>query len=225
MMKCQPGIRQQHCGPTERGTARSAATGRFSAARGPRPSAPAFTLIEIMVVVAIIAIVMTIGIPFMKYTFVGGEGIDKAVRDVKEACSNARANAILNGVETDLVIRPFDKRLEVVPGGSRRVPEKDQLSSPSVSGEEWRMPEPAAPGGAAVFTVKLSAKVMIQGLGVNGEDWTEDEVARVRFYPNGTSDEMSMVLISDKMEQRNVWLEVVTRLPDVETDPRNFKAR
>ena len=178
-----------------------------------------------MVVVAIIAIVMTIGIPFMKYTFVGGEGIDKAVRDVKEACSHARANAILNGVETDLVIRPFDKRLEVVPGASLRVPEQDRLSSPSVSGEDWRLPEPAAPGGAPVFTVKLSAKVMIQGLGVNGEDWTEDEVARVRFYPNGTSDEMSMVLISDKMEQRNVWLEVVTGLADVETDPRNFKAR
>jgi len=225
MMKSRLGIRKKHGLPRERGTARSAADRPFCVARGPRPSARAFTLIEIMVVVAIIAIVMTIGIPFLKYTFVGGEGIDKAVRDVKEACSHARANAILNGVETDLVIRPFDKRLEVVPGGSLRVPENDRLSSPSVSGEEWRMPEPAAPGGAAVFTVKLSDKVMIQGLGVNGEDWTEDEVARVRFYPNGTSDEMSLVLISDKMEQRNVWLEVVTGLADVETDPRNFKAR
>src|SRR5712692_4739486 len=218
-MKSRPEIRKQHCRPKKRGTARRAAD------RGPRPAARAFTLIEIMVVVAIIAIVMTIGIPFMKYTFVGGEGIDKAVRDVKEACSHARANAILNGVETDLVIHPVDKRLEVVPGASLRVSEKDRLSSPSVSGEESRLPEPAAPGGAAVFTVKLSDKVMIQGLGVNGEDWTEDEVARVRFYPNGTSDEMSMVLISDKMEQRNVWLEVVTGLADVETDPRNFKAR
>src|SRR6266700_2736800 len=115
-MKCRPEIRKQHSLPRERETARSAADRPFCVARGPRPSARAFTLIEIMVVVAIIAIVMMIGIPFMKYTFVGGEGIDRAVRDVKEACSNARANAILNGVETDLVIRPFDKRLEVVPG-------------------------------------------------------------------------------------------------------------
>src|SRR6266851_341727 len=118
MMKSRPGIRKRHCLPRERGTVRSAADRTFCATRGPRPAARAFTLIEIMVVVAIIAIVMTIGIPFMKYTFVGGEGIDKAVRDVKEACSHARANAILNGVETDLVIHPFDKRLEVVPGGS-----------------------------------------------------------------------------------------------------------
>jgi hypothetical protein len=31
-------------------------------------------------------------------------------------------------------------------------------------------------------------------LGVNGFDWTDDEVAYVRFYPNGTSDEMRMIL-------------------------------
>src|SRR5260370_42495935 len=111
MMKSRLGIRKKHCMPRERGTARSAANCHFSAARGPRPSARAFTLIEIMVVVAIIAIVMTIGIPFLKYTFVGGEGIDKAVRDVKEACSHARANAILNGAETHLGIHPFYKPL------------------------------------------------------------------------------------------------------------------
>src|SRR5260370_29274913 len=150
-MKGQSGIRSERfCWGGERRRSGRAADRHFSAARGPRPSARAFTLIEIMVVVAIIAIVMTIGIPFMKYTFVGGEGIDKAVRDVKEACSNARANAILNGVETDLVIRPFDKRLEVVAGGSRRGPEEDRLSSPRASGDEWRLPEPAAAGGAAV---------------------------------------------------------------------------
>src|SRR5260370_2816733 len=112
MMTCRPGFRSERfCLGSERRRSRSAADRHFSAARGPRPSARAFTLIEIMVVVAIIAIVMTIGIPFMKYTFVGGEGIDKAVRDVKESCSHARANAILNGAETHLGIHPFYKPL------------------------------------------------------------------------------------------------------------------
>src|SRR5260370_4262557 len=111
MMKSRLGIRKKHGLPREGGTARSAADRPFCGAGSPRPSARAFTLIEIMVVVAIIAIVMTIGIPFMKYTFVGGEGIDKAVRDVKESCSHARANAILNGAETHLGIHPFYKPL------------------------------------------------------------------------------------------------------------------
>ena len=47
----------------------------------------------------------------------------------------------------------------------------------------------------------------------------------MRFYPNGTSDEMSVVLLSDQNERRNIWLEVVTGLPELETDPHRFKVR
>ena len=184
----------------------------------------AFTLIEIMVVCGIIALVMTIAIPSI-YRQIHPESMQKAVSDVMEACSHARAFAILNGVETELVIRPFDRQIEVVQVGSGGTAAPDRLASPSVSGEEWRMAQETAPKSAAAFSVKLSDKIMIEGLGVNGEDWTEDEVARVRFYPNGTSDEMSMVLVSEKLERRNITLEVVTGLADVETDPNKFKAR
>ena len=67
--------------------------------------------------------------------------------------------------------------------------------------------------------------IIIEGLGVNGEDWTEDESARVRFYPNGTSDEMSIVILAENQERRNIWLEVVTGLAEFEVDPQKFKAR
>ena len=60
---------------------------------------------------------------------------------------------------------------------------------------------------------------------MNGEDWTDDPVARVRFRSNGTCDEMSIVLIDDHNEARNIWLEVVTGLPELESDESKFKAR
>jgi hypothetical protein len=70
--------------------------------------------------------------------------------------------------------------------------------------------------------VKLSPSIVVEGLGVNGEDWTEDDEAHVRFYPNGTCDQMSVVLLSDKGERRNIWLEMVTGYADVESDPQKF---
>src|SRR5215475_3353897 len=55
----------------------------------------AFTLIELMVVVGIMALVMAIGIPFMANVVNGGNGISRAVRDVQQVCSDTRALAIL----------------------------------------------------------------------------------------------------------------------------------
>ena len=51
----------------------------------------AFTLIELMVVVAIMGIVLTISVPFMHNAISGDKGMNGAVRMVQEACSTARA--------------------------------------------------------------------------------------------------------------------------------------
>ena len=74
--------------------------------------------------------------------------------------------------------------------------------------------------------MKLPDGIVIEGLGVNGDEWTEDEEGRVRFYKDGTSDAMSVVLYrAESNERRNIWLEVITGLAEVETDPTKFKAR
>ena len=178
-----------------------------------------------MVVVAIMGIVMTMSVP-MIYRKFHPASMHKAVNDLMEACGNARAYAILNDVETKLVIRPFDRQVQVVIAGKRAQPGDDPAFSPSVSGENWRLgdksPENA---GSSLFSAKLSERITIEGLGINGEDWTDDEAGRVRFYPNGTSDEMTIVLLSDNQERRNIWLEVVTGLPEFEVDPQKFKSR
>src|SRR5438067_789553 len=75
------------------------------------------------------------------------ESMRKAVTDVMEACSHARARAILDGVQTDLVIYPSAGRFEVVSGGGS-APEQDRLFSPDVAGHDWRTPPKTAAGGA-----------------------------------------------------------------------------
>ena len=191
---------------------------------GIRNTCPAFTLIELMVVVAIMGIVMTISIPTL-YRQLHPESMRKAVSDVMEACSTARARAILDSTGVDLVIHPAERQFDVVAGASRAA-QVDPLFSPDVAGNDWRTPpRSAASGGGGGFSVRLSDKIMIEGLGINGEDYTEDSEGRVRFYPNGTSDEFSIVLLSDRAERRNITLEVVTGLADVESNPAKFKAR
>jgi prepilin-type N-terminal cleavage/methylation domain-containing protein len=189
----------------------------------------AFTLIELLVVVAIIAIVMTISVPFMNNAINSPKGMNGAVRQVQEACSTARAWAILQQTPQELRIRPGAGVFEVG-AASSGVSRMDRLESKNLAGEEWRMADrptpPSTPRGGGSFSATLPDGVVIEGLGVNGEDWTEDEVARVEFRPNGTCDEMSVVLYrAETNERRNVWLEVVTGLADIETDPTKFKAR
>lgn len=196
------------------------------------PSRSAFTLIELMVVVGIIGVIMTIAVPSI-YRQLNPDSMQKAVKDIMEACNNARAYAILNGSDTDLVIHLADKRIEVVPGSSSSsapstvaAPE-NRLSSQSVSGEEWRMADRPKGGNANAaqgpISVKLSDKIIIEALLANGEDATESETARVRFYANGTCDEMNLVLLSDQGENRQIWLDVVTAQADFEVDKAKFR--
>lgn len=204
----------------------------------------AFTLVEIMVVVGIIAIVMTIAVPFMRTAFETPRGMGGAVKMLQEAASNARALAILRQTTTELVIHPREGTFEVSmsSGGGERGDGIESVAGPrvrqqskNVAGEDWRMADRKTGGSGGgsgggrserdPFKGRLPKGIQIEGLGVNGEDWTEDEVARVRFYRTGISDEMSIVLISDTNERRNIWLEVVTGYAEIESDPQKFKTR
>ena len=69
-------------------------------------------------------------------------------------------------------------------------------------------------GRVAVNSAQFDPTVVIEGLGINGFDYTESDEARVRFFANGTSDEMTLVLSSDG-EYRKITLEVTTALASV----------
>lgn len=66
------------------------------------------------------------------------------------------------------------------------------------------------------FSANFPENVWIEILGVNFVELQEAEEARVHFYPNGTSDEFTIVLKSDEDKAQKISLEVVTGLTDVE---------
>jgi hypothetical protein len=52
-------------------------------------------------------------------------------------------------------------------------------------------------------------------LDVNLHECKDDEVARVRFFPEGTCDEMLIILRSENNDQRGITLEITTGLVTV----------
>jgi len=88
------------------------------ARRGGPARAGAFTLMEIMIVVGIIGLSLTMGVP----AFVRAlhkEGMRKAQSDFMEACQKARGGAILNAKPQELIIMPAERSFEA-PGAFPR---------------------------------------------------------------------------------------------------------
>ena len=164
-----------------------------SAAGAPRahtqPRSGGFTLIEMMVVIAIIATILMAAFPSM-YSFVHKEGFRRTVSDVLESCRSARAEAIMHDTTATLVFHPHDGTCDASSEGSGH--------------------------GVWAHSAKFE-HCTIEMLDVNLREYKDAPVATVRFFPNGTSDEMTLVLHSDKGEYRTISLEITTGLVTVST--------
>lgn len=156
----------------------------------------AFTLIEIMVVVAIIGVVLAAGAPTL-YHFLHKEGFRKSVGDMMEVCSAARSRAILGQTTTELVFNPLQKSC-AVSGGA------------------------AGGWGGWATSAKFGDDVAIEMLDVNLSEYKDSELARVRFFPNGTCDEMTLVIRTGN-EWRKISLELTTGLASLEMDPNKWR--
>ena len=141
-----------------------------------------FTLVEVMMVVAIIGLTLTMGLPSFVRT-IHRQGIGKAEYELFEACTEARRAAIMNNEKTFLVIHPL-------------------LGTFEVSG--------------AFPQAQLPNDVIIDILGVNFIQFEKADEARVCFFPNGTSDEFTIVLHTPGGGYRKISLDTVTALPDIE---------
>jgi prepilin-type N-terminal cleavage/methylation domain-containing protein len=196
---------------------RELAPGRPAArtASGARAGAAGFTMIEIMIVVGIMGIVLAMGVP-IAYRVWHREAMAQAVRDVVEVCSHARAQAIMRGAMAEVVFHPREGRLEV----------SSAPPPPPAHDAAGLLPEPspaAPPPPAAGLSAQLSNRLTIEMLDVNLTEYRDEETARVRFFPNGTCDELTLILLSDKNERREITLEVTTSLASVESDPQKFR--
>jgi len=154
-----------------------------------------FTLLELMMVVAIIGLVMAMAVPAV--LSVTHEGpLRRAVNDVLEICSREHAQAILGNQTMTVTFHPQTKEITT----NARV-DAAQVST--------RL------GNAPTVSSTLDASVAIAMLDINLGDYGASDEARVRFFPNGTSDEFTIVLVSSG-EYRKISLEPTTALARVE---------
>ena len=166
-----------------------------------------FSLIEIMIVVSILAIVLATSVPSMLRSL-EKEGLRKAQADLVEACSHARAQAILNGVPMELVIRAEGNQVSVEP---LRIGPGTKSEAEFQSSEAPVLPKTAPKN----FSARMGEEIGIRLLAVNFKDQMESSEARVRFFPNGTCDEFTILFFSPQGE-RKLSLDVITGLADVE---------
>jgi len=174
-----------------------------------RASLGAFTLIEIMMVVAIIGLVMTIGVPAILRAR-QQEPMRKAVNDVMEICSHARAQAILHGEKMTVVFHPQSGQMMLT--SSEPVgPAGDSAQSNVPAGDS----KPSASDASLLNSAQFSDGITLDMLDINLLEYKDANEARVRFFPNGTSDEMTLILHS-KDQYQKITLEVTTGLASME---------
>ena len=157
-----------------------------------------------MIVIAIIGLIAAMGVPSLFQMF-RKEGMRRAVSDVQQLLADARARAIYSGRNAEVVFHPAEKRLEIAgatgsPAGTASGQSGLALPSGSLSGSPT--------------SVTLPESVAIAMLDVDMLDHGGDETASVVFYPNGTSQELTLILHSGD-EWEKITLEFATALASV----------
>lgn len=145
---------------------------------------PGFTLIEIMLVIGILAIVMGMAVPPI-YRGLSKEPMRRTIVGLQDAFMDARGAAIIEGKTTAVVFHPGDGTFGLEGAKARQRP----------GGEK---------GGV------IPEEILVEMIEINLMSFMQAEQARVRFFPDGTCDEFTLVLHSLKGDWRKVTLEPTT---------------
>jgi prepilin-type N-terminal cleavage/methylation domain-containing protein len=152
-----------------------------------------FTLIEIMIVVAILGIILGISLPAIHKQRKTAP-MTQTVKSLREVSSHARARAIFSGQRVQMVFRPYERTFSLSGGGGASLPKGG--AGKEVSGE-------------------IHDDVRVEMLDINLMDFRDQELAVVNFHPNGTCDELIIILASPDTRRRTLIWEVTTGLSRV----------
>ena len=182
-----------------------------------RSSRSAFTLVELMVVIGIVMIAMSVGIPRLVHnneTPLGG-----SLSAVMDACASARSKAIITGKPAKVIIDAENYSVTVGTGAAKPKTDLENMNSDLPDFYEEK-PEPKPTSQASPsFSGKIHEDIGVEFLAVNFKDKLDEGRAEVNFYPNGTSDEFAIGMrhITGDNEQRFVHLDSVTGLTFIKT--------
>jgi Tfp pilus assembly protein FimT len=156
-----------------------------------------------MIVIAIIAIVASAGVPLMTRAL-NKDQLAKAVNDVLEGCKLARDRAILQNRPYDFVIRSKSENewdMNVEPAKIKDAAGAGASSATSAVKE--------APSLIGDFPRQFGRDVAFELIYVNLADAMTASEARVRFYPNGTADEFTVVMNAHG-KSRTIKVDIIT---------------
>ena len=166
---------------------------RFAAAGARRqPPRAAFTLIEIMVVLAILGLVAAMGMPPLLKAL-QKNGMRKALGDIQDVCFSAREKAIWTQQKVAVVFYPQQRTFGV---------------EGSAGGETMNL------RSGKVTSATLPDGIEIAMLDIFRQDYAESEWAKVFFNADGTCDEAVIVLIG-RGEREKITLDFATGQPEV----------
>ena len=176
----------------------------------------AFTLIELMVAIAIIGISLAVAIPNLRP--VVRSPIAQATKDFIEAAREARNRAVMLGRPMQLVILADANhtRLLIEPAPEGVLGARNGVSNAGLDermAADWEGPK-------MVGNFMLHDDVAFRKMLVNGRDYiaTSDATA-IRFYANGTADHCVAELTWLHREARRFTVEVMTGYVEVEEIP------
>jgi hypothetical protein len=178
-----------------------------------------------MIVMGIMALVLATGAPAI-YKVWHKESMQRTVSDINEVLTRARAQAIFSGAPCEVIFHPHEGRIEkggVAPPPTDNAPGEFQEGQPvhPTGGGGGSSSPPSNFSSGDVATIPEG--IVLEMLDVNLTEYKDADLARVRFYPNGTCDELTIILRSTDGVWRKISLEVTTGLGTIETDPNRFK--
>lgn len=172
----------------------------------------AFTLIELMVVVGIISVLCTIGIPAVFKAVQKRDPLTQSVFDLMDACAQARATAIIRCTPMVVKFHPYEYTFQVEEMPRDINESINWGNSASLTGSTTNKGSmKGAPYKSAQY--KLHEEVQIEMLDVNMTEYMDNDQVISRFFPNGTADLLTVVL-SWRGDFRRVTVDIVTGLAD-----------